>query len=78
MVRDGQQLVFTSIAFPFANWLCLAFMAMILAILAMTPGLSASVWLVPAWLVVMWLGYLAKRRSAAVPGGTARTAGRRA
>ena len=78
MVRDGQQLVFKSIAFPFANWLCLAFMAMILAILAMTPGLSVSVWLVPAWLVVMWLGYLAKRRSAAAPGGAARTAGRRA
>jgi aromatic amino acid transport protein AroP len=38
-------------------------------ILAMTPGLSVSVWLVPAWLVVMWGGYVFKRRRAAVHSG---------
>jgi len=44
-------------------------MAMILVILAMTPGVSASVWLVSAWLVVMWGGYMFKRRRAAMHGG---------
>ncbi|MGA3248691.1 MAG: aromatic amino acid transporter AroP, partial [Paraburkholderia sp.] len=44
--------------------ICLAFMAMILVILAMTPGLSASVWLVPVWLLAMWAGYAVKRRRA--------------
>jgi aromatic amino acid transport protein AroP len=39
-------------------------MAMILVILALTPGLSASAWLVPIWLLVMWGGYTVKRRRA--------------
>ena len=65
MIAAGQQLVFKSIAFPFANWVCLAFMAIVLGILAFTPGLSVAVWLVPLWLFVMWLGHAAKRRSGA-------------
>lgn len=72
MVAAGQRLVFKSIAFPFANWLCVVFMAMVLVILAMTPGMSSAVWLVPVWLVVMWIGYAFKRRSAnAMPASVA-------
>jgi aromatic amino acid transport protein AroP len=66
MMAAGETLVFKSFWFPVSNWICLAFMAMILVILAMTPGLSAAVWLVPAWLVVMWGGYVFKRRRAAM------------
>jgi aromatic amino acid transport protein AroP len=65
MVREGRTLVFKSFWFPVSNWICLAFMAMVLVILVMTPGLAISVWLVPVWLLVMWAGYAAKRRSAA-------------
>jgi len=61
MVREGQVLVFRSLWFPVSNWVCLAFMVVILAILAMTPGLSVSVVLMPVWLVVMWGGYWVKR-----------------
>jgi aromatic amino acid transport protein AroP len=75
MVAAGETLVFKSFWFPVSNWICLAFMALILVILAMTPGLSVSVWLVPAWLVVMWLGYVFKRRRASMHGG-AQVAGR--
>jgi len=62
MVREGQTLVFRSLWFPVSNWVCLAFMAVILVILAMTPGLNVSVVLMPVWLVVMWGGYWVKRR----------------
>jgi aromatic amino acid transport protein AroP len=62
MMAAGETLVFRSFWFPVSNWICLAFMALILVILAMTPGLSVSVWLVPVWLVLMWLGYVIKRR----------------
>lgn len=62
MLAAGQTLVFKSFWFPISNWICLAFMMLILVILAMTPGLSAAVWLVPVWLLVMWLGYEAKCR----------------
>jgi aromatic amino acid transport protein AroP len=64
MVAAGQTLVFRSFWFPVSNWICLAFMAMVLVILAMTPGLSVSVWLVPVWLLAMWAGYVVKRRRA--------------
>jgi aromatic amino acid transport protein AroP len=64
MVAAGETLVFKSLWFPVSNWICLAFMALILVILAMTPGLSVSVWLVPVWLLVMWGGYVFKRRRA--------------
>ncbi|MBB5469853.1 L-asparagine transporter-like permease [Paraburkholderia sp. CI2] len=62
MVAAGETLVFRSFWLPVSNWICLAFMALILVILALTPGLSISVWLVPAWLVLMWGGYVIKRR----------------
>jgi aromatic amino acid transport protein AroP len=42
----------------------------------MTPGLSVSVWLVPVWLVVMWGGYVFKRRRAEMQRGGAGVVGR--
>jgi len=64
MVAQGETLVFRSLWFPLGNWICLAFMAMVLVILALTPGLNVSVLLVPVWLAVMWAGYVVKRRRA--------------
>jgi aromatic amino acid transport protein AroP len=66
MVEEGQTLVFRSLWFPVSNWICLAFMAMVMVILAMTPGLNVSVMLVPVWLLVMWAGYRLKERRAPV------------
>ncbi|BCL77046.1 aromatic amino acid transporter AroP [Jeongeupia sp. HS-3] len=65
MVAQGEKLVFKSFWYPLSNWICLAFMAMIIVILAMTPGMSVSVWLVPVWLLLMWAGYVWKQRKAA-------------
>jgi aromatic amino acid transport protein AroP len=62
MLEDGQTLVFRSLWFPISNWICLAFMAMVMVILAMTPGLNVSVMLVPVWLFAMWVGYRIKAR----------------
>jgi aromatic amino acid transport protein AroP len=76
MVAAGETLVFKSFWFPVSNWICLAFMALVLVILAMTPGLSVSVWLVPVWLLVMWAGYVFKRRRAATQQRGAGVAGR--
>jgi aromatic amino acid transport protein AroP len=71
MVAAGETLVFRSFWFPVSNWICLAFMALVLVILAMTPGLSVSVWLVPAWLVLMWVGYVIKQRREVARAGVA-------
>ena len=66
MLKAGETLVFPSLWFPLANWVCLGFMAMVLVILGMTPGLNVAVLLVPVWLVVMWVGYWGKRRAGRV------------
>ncbi|MBB5191897.1 aromatic amino acid transport protein AroP [Silvimonas terrae] len=57
MDAQGETIVFRSFWFPLSNWICLAFMLMILGILLFTPGLDVSAYLVPAWLFIMWLGY---------------------
>ncbi|GGP25698.1 amino acid permease [Silvimonas amylolytica] len=63
MDAKGEHIVFRSFWFPLSNWICLAFMVMILGILLFTPGLDVSAYLVPAWLFVMWLGYRYKLKT---------------
>ncbi|MBM3115799.1 amino acid permease [Jeongeupia naejangsanensis] len=65
MDAKGEKLVFKSFWFPLSNWVCLAFMAMIIVILALTPGMNVSVWLMPVWLLAMWGGYVIKQRRVA-------------
>ncbi|HVE08291.1 MAG TPA: amino acid permease [Paraburkholderia sp.] len=62
MLQEGQTLVFRSPWFPVANWVCLGFIAVVLVILAMTPGLNVAVMLMPVWLAAMWGGYWVKQR----------------
>jgi aromatic amino acid transport protein AroP len=60
--RDGQVTFFQSWGYPFTNYLCLAFLAGILVIMYMTPGIRISVILIPVWLAVLALAYRFKRR----------------
>ena len=60
---QGVQTRFRAILYPAGNWICLAFMAAILVIMLMTPGMAISVWLIPVWLVVLAIGYAIKNRS---------------
>lgn len=63
----GQATQFPSPLYPLTNYLCLAFLAGIVVVMLATPELRVSVYLIPAWLVVLAIGYrLAEgRRSAA-------------
>ena len=61
--QQGIEPRFKALFYPFGNWLCLAFMAGVLVIMAMTPGMAISVWLIPVWIGVMAIGYAFKRRS---------------
>lgn len=55
-----------AILYPYGNYLCLLFLAAILIIMLMTPGIRISVLLIPVWVGVIWLGlYLSQRRKAA-------------
>lgn len=60
----GQRPAFRSPWFPLSNYLCLAFVAALLVVMFMTPGLRLSVYLIPAWLLLLGVGYWLRRRSA--------------
>ncbi|MEJ2768317.1 amino acid permease [Mycetohabitans sp. B46] len=53
----GQETSFASIGYPFANYLCLLFLAAIVVIIYLTPDLRISVYLIPIWLAVLSIGY---------------------
>jgi aromatic amino acid transport protein AroP len=59
----GQATAFQSLGYPWTNYLCLAFLAAILVIMYLTPDLRISVYLIPAWLAVLGIGYQLKRRN---------------
>jgi aromatic amino acid transport protein AroP len=53
----GQPTAFPSPLYPFTNWACLLYLGGIVAIMYATPELRVSVWMIPAWLVVLAVGY---------------------
>jgi len=65
--RTGQATAFRSPWFPATNYLCLAFVAALLIIMFLTPGLRLSVYLIPAWLLLLGLGYWLRQRAASSP-----------
>jgi L-asparagine transporter-like permease len=56
--KDGEKTIFPTILYPFGNYLCLAFTAFVLFVMA-TPdfGMLYSVLAVPIWIVFMFLLY---------------------
>jgi len=63
----GQATSFPSPAYPLTNYLCLAFLAGIVVVMLATPELRVSVYLIPAWLIVLAVGYrVVEGRRAAV------------
>jgi len=57
MRREGIDTKFKALLYPVGNYICLLFMAGILVIMAITPGMAISVWLIPVWLLILGLGY---------------------
>jgi aromatic amino acid transport protein AroP len=64
----GQGTSFPSPAAPLSNYLCLGFLAAMLAVMFATPELRVSVYLIPAWLALLGAGYwMRQRRAAGLP-----------
>ncbi len=63
---SGETTAFRSPFFPLTNYLCLAFLAGIIVVMYLTPGLRLSVWMIPAWLVVLGLAYRIRMRKGGV------------
>ncbi|MBD8604667.1 amino acid permease [Pseudomonas sp. CFBP 8771] len=58
--RQGQVPLFKALWYPYGNYLCLAFVAFILIIMLMIPGIRVSVYAIPLWIGGMYLCYRLK------------------
>ncbi|WP_395755805.1 amino acid permease [Edwardsiella ictaluri] len=59
--RLGVTARFRALWYPYGNYLCLAFLGLILVIMVLTPGIRISVLLLPLWLGVLWGGFCLAR-----------------
>jgi len=60
----GQTTAFRSLGYPLTNYLTLAFLAGILVVMFLTPGLRVSVYLIPVWLAVLGVSYGLRQKNA--------------
>ncbi|MGO4746052.1 amino acid permease [Serratia quinivorans] len=70
--REGVEPKFKAFWYPFSNYLCLVFMAAILVIMYLTPGIQISVLLIPVWVAILAIGYIIKQRSQRATSATSR------
>ncbi|MBX8576737.1 amino acid permease [Pseudomonas cichorii] len=61
--QANETTLFKSWGYPATNYICLAFLFGILAIMLFTPGISISVYMLPIWLVALGAAYAIKARS---------------
>lgn len=62
--QQGVASRFPALFYPLGNWVCLIFMAAVLVIMLMTPGMAISVYLIPVWIAILGVGYLCKQKTA--------------
>jgi aromatic amino acid transport protein AroP len=65
MRARGVEPAFKALWYPFGNYLCLAFLLLLLGVMLMTPGIRVSVLAMPFWLALIGLLFWLRRRSAA-------------
>ncbi|MBA0166768.1 amino acid permease [Pectobacterium sp. CFBP8739] len=63
--KEGVVTKFKALFYPLGNYLCLLFLAGILVIMFLTPGIQISVLLIPVWLVILGVGYFIKKKNQA-------------
>jgi aromatic amino acid transport protein AroP len=61
--RIGVTPHFKALFYPWANYLCLAFVLLILGIMTQIQGVAISVYVIPFWVGLMWVFYLVKSKS---------------
>jgi len=61
--QQGVTTRFKALLYPVGNWICLIFLAAILVLMATTPGMAISVWLIPVWLLILGIGYFIKNQT---------------
>jgi AAT family amino acid transporter/aromatic amino acid transport protein AroP len=57
MGEQGVVPSFKTFWFPFSNYLCLAFMVMIISVMLAIPGIRESVYAMPVWVGIIYIAY---------------------
>ena len=52
---------YPSLWHPLSNYLCLAFIVLILTVMYLTPAVRISVMLIPAWILLLWIAFKLKK-----------------
>lgn len=53
--------------FPWANWICVAFLVLLVALMTRLDTTRPAVYVLPVWIAVLYAGYRWRRRRAAAP-----------
>lgn len=61
-VKEGIEPRFKALWYPYGNYLCLVFLSLILVIMYLTAGIQISVLIMPAWIALLWCGFMLTRR----------------
>ena len=64
---DAGKLTFPAPFYPIANYACVAFMALIIFMMTQLDSMRMAVLVLPAWLIVLYAGFLIRKRVNAKP-----------
>jgi len=60
---DADKLKFKSPWHPYTNYICLAFLAMIIILMTQIDGMKMAIYILPAWIIIMWIAFKFKKAS---------------
>lgn len=65
-IESGETPFYRSWGHPVTNYLCLAFIVLILVVMYLTPPIRISVMLIPVWIAVLGVAFHLKKKRQAV------------
>lgn len=60
--ENVKNLHFKSLGFPYVNYICLAFLAMIVGLMTQIEEMKLAVYLLPVWIFCLWCGFKLKNK----------------
>jgi len=60
---DADKLKFKSPWYPYTNYICLAFLAMIIILMTQIDGMKMAIYILPVWIIIMWIAFKFKKSS---------------
>jgi amino acid transporter, AAT family len=59
--QDAAKLEFKTPLHPYSNYVCLAFLVMIVGLMTKMDDMKMAVYILPAWLLILWVGFKIKK-----------------